>query len=239
MPSRTLRRRGDDAVMTRGRGVFVTGTDTGVGKTVIACGLARGLRQRGVDVGVMKPCETGVGPKGPLDALALRAAAGVDDPIEVVCPQSFALPAAPSIAAQVEGKAVDLERIRLASKTLDARHDFLLVEGAGGWLVPIAPDYAMADLAAELALPVLVVARASLGTINHTLLTLEAVERRGLRLAGVVVNHAGGILSGPDARNLHALRTELGAKLLAEVPPQADPAATVLEDLAARVLAAE
>jgi dethiobiotin synthetase len=220
--------------MTR-RGLFVTGTDTGVGKTVIACGLARGLRQSGVDVGVMKPCETGVGPKGPEDAAALRAAAGVEDSIEEICPQSFALPAAPSVAAQVESRVVDLERIRVASKALAARHDFLLVEGAGGWLVPIAADFSMADLAAELGYPVLVVARASLGTINHTLLTLESIERRGLPLAGVVVNHAGGILSGPDARNLHALRQALGARLVAEVPPLADPRMAMLGDLAARV----
>jgi dethiobiotin synthetase len=222
--------------MTQRRGVFVTGTDTGVGKTVIACGLARALRQRGIDVGVMKPCETGVGPAGPLDALALRAAAGVNDPIEVVCPQFFALPAAPSVAAQVEGRVVDLERIRVASKTLAARHDLLLVEGAGGWLVPITPEFAMADLAAELGLPVLVVARASLGTINHTLLTVEAIERRGIPLAGVVVNHAGGVLSGADARNLHALRGALGAKLLAEVPPLADPGRDSLDSLAERIL---
>jgi dethiobiotin synthetase len=208
-----------------------------VGKTVIACGLARGLRQRGVAVGVMKPCETGVDARGPLDALALRDAAGASDEIEVICPQRFALPAAPSIAAEVEGRTVDIERIRLASKTLDARHDFLLVEGAGGWLVPIAPHYAMADLAAELGYPVLVVARASLGTINHTLLTVEAVERRGLPLAGVVVNHAGGVLSGPDARNLHALRIALGPRLLAEVPPLADPCREPLADLAERIAA--
>jgi dethiobiotin synthetase len=220
------------------RGLFVTGTDTGVGKTVIACGLARGLRQSGVDVGVMKPCETGVGPSGPEDAGALRAAAGVEDPIEDICPQSFALPAAPSVAAQVEGRVVDLERIRLASKTLAARHDFLLVEGAGGWLVPITPAFAMADLAAELGYPVLVIARASLGTINHTLLTLESIERRGLPLAGVVVNHPGGILSGPDARNLHALRTALGPRLLAEVPPLADPRTEPLDALADRILPA-
>jgi dethiobiotin synthetase len=222
--------------MTQRRGIFVTGTDTGVGKTVIACGLARGLRQRGIDVGVMKPCETGIGPAGPLDALALRSAAGANDPIEVVCPQSFALPAAPSVAAQVEGRVVDLERIRVASKTLATRHEFLLVEGAGGWLVPITPEFAMADLAAELGLPVLVVARASLGTINHTLLTVEAIERRGIPLGGVVVNHAGGVLSGADARNLHALRGALGAKLLAEVPPLADPGRDRLDSLAERIL---
>ena len=222
--------------MTQRRGVFVTGTDTGVGKTVIACGLARALRQKGIDVGVMKPCETGVGPDGPLDALALRSAAGVNDPIEVICPHSFALPAAPSVAAQVEGRVVDLARIRVASKALAARHEFLLVEGAGGWLVPITPEFAMADLAAELGLPVLVVARASLGTINHTLLTVEAIERRGIPLAGVVVNHAGGILSGADARNLHALRGALGTKLLGEVPPLAEPGRDPLGSLADRIL---
>lgn len=223
--------------MTQRSGLFVTGTDTGVGKTVVACALARSLRGAGIDLGVMKPCETGVGPEGPLDARALRHAAGCDDAIEEVCPQSFVLPAAPSVAAQVEGRSVDLERVRAAAKTLAARHDFLLVEGAGGWLVPIAPAFSMADLAGELGFPVLVVARARLGTINHTLLTVEAIERRGLRLAGVVVNHAEGLLSGADARNLHALRTTLGGRLLGELPPLADPGAASLPWLAARILA--
>ena len=211
------------------RGVFVTGTDTGVGKTVVGCAIAEALRRRRIDVGVMKPIETGVGPQGPLDAIALVEAAGSDDPLDLVCPQRFALPAAPSVAAAREGRAVDLAAIRDAFARLRERHRFLLVEGAGGLLVPIAADYSMADLAAELALPVLVVARGALGTVNHTLLTLEAIERRGLALAGVVVSHGTRPLSGADAENLGVLRNALGARLVGEIEP-VSPEASVPRD---------
>jgi len=202
-------------------GYFVTGTDTGVGKTVVACALVRALRAAGRDVGVMKPAETGVGPDGPGDARALREAAGARDALDEVCPVQLALPAAPTVAAAAEGRPVDLPAIRKAWDVLRARHDTLVVEGAGGLLVPLAEGTTMADLARDLALPVLVVARASLGTINHTLLTLEAAERRGLPLAGVVVSHATGPLTDADAQNLAALRDALGARLVAEIPPLA------------------
>lgn len=203
----------------RPRGLFVTGTDTGVGKTVVSCALARALRARGHDVGVMKPVETGVEASGPADALALRSAAGVEDPLEWICPERFALPAAPNVAAAAEGREVKLDAVRTAFARLAATHEVCLVEGAGGFLVPIRNGYAMADLARELGLPVLVVARAALGTINHTRLTLEAIEARALPLAGVVISHAGGPLSPADARNLEALKTELGARLVGEIPP--------------------
>ena len=201
------------------RGWFVAGTDTGVGKTLVACTLVRALRRRGTTVGVMKPIETGVGAEGPCDALALREAAGVDDPLETICPQRFALPAAPTVAAEAEGREVDLDAVRAAFAILAARHAALIVEGAGGLLVPAAKDTSMADLAGELGLPLILVARASLGTINHTRLTLEAAEARSLPVAGVVISHANGPLSPPDAANLDALRRHLGDRLVAEIPP--------------------
>jgi len=220
-------------------GLFVTGTDTGVGKTVVACALVRALRARGLDAGAMKPAETGVGPEGPLDALALAEAAGGADPLDDVCPQRFALPAAPTVAAAAEGRAVDRAAIRSAFARLRERRDLVVVEGAGGLLVPLAEGASMADLARELGLPVVVVARAALGTINHTLLTLEAAASRGLRLAGVVVSHAGGPLSEADAANLGALRTALGERLVGEIPPLAagarpEPGCLELERLRAR-----
>ena len=113
-------------------GCFVTGTDTGVGKTVVACALLRALRARGIDAGGLKPVETGVGDAGPLDAIALRDAAGGSDPLELVCPQRFALPAAPTVAAEAEGTKVDLTALDAAFEALSARHEFLVVEGAGG-----------------------------------------------------------------------------------------------------------
>jgi dethiobiotin synthetase len=167
---------------------------------------------------VLKPAETGVPPEGPLDARALRVAAGVDDPLGDVCPVQLRLPAAPPVAAAAEGTEVDLAAIRAAWLLLRARHDVMLVEGAGGLLVPLTEKLTMADFAREIGLPLVVVARAALGTINHTLLTLEAAERRGLTLAGVVISHASGSLGAAEEANLGALRAALGERLAGEVP---------------------
>lgn len=221
------------------RGLFVTGTDTGVGKTVVACALAAALRGRGLDVGAMKPIETGVGRAGPLDALALRRAAGADDPLDDVCPLRFALPAAPTVAAAREGRRIDLRAVARAFRRLAARHDLVVVEGAGGLLAPAATGMTMADLAERLGLPLVLVTRAALGTINHTRLALEAAERRGLRLAGVVVSHGPRRIPPADALNLAALRAELGPRLVGELAPlrrgQAPPAdALAVERLLAR-----
>ena len=217
-------------------GVFVTGTDTGVGKTVVACAIVRALRADGFDVGVMKPCETGVGPDGPLDAIALRDAAGAKDDLALICPQQFAMPAAPTVAASAEGRSVDLDAIRAAYAGLCSAHDFVVSEGAGGLLVPLAKEFTMADFAQELRLPVIIVARAALGTINHTLLTLEAAARRDLDIAGVVISHAGGPLSDSDAANLGSLTESLGARLIGIVPPLAPGAVPSADAIDLRAL---
>jgi dethiobiotin synthetase len=200
-------------------GIFITGTDTGVGKTFVTCALARGLRAEGVDVGVMKPIETGVTTAGPEDAIALRDAAGVDDALDLICPLQYAMPAAPQAAARAEGRVVSLATIDDAYASLRARHEIALVEGAGGLLVPIDSRTTMSDLALRLGLPVLLVARTSLGTINHTLSSIEICEQRGLDLLGVVLSHATGRLSDADAANLGVLREILGDRLIGEVPP--------------------
>jgi dethiobiotin synthetase len=213
-------------------GLFVTGSDTGVGKTVVCCAIAEGMRRRHIDVGVMKPIETGVGSQGPLDAISLSEAAGVEDSLDLICPQRFALPTAPSVAAAHEGRVVDLVAIRAAHAELARRHAFLLVEGAGGILVPIQAELSMADLATEFDLPLLLVTRASLGTINHTLLTLEAIDRRGLRLAGVVISHGPRAISSSDRANLGALHESLGTRLIGEIeslPPEASVPAGAID----------
>ncbi len=227
--------------MSGTRGFFVTGTDTGVGKTVVSLALICGLRRHGLDVGAMKPVETGVGPEGPLDALALRAAAGDADDLADVCPLRFALPAAPTVAAAAEGREVEVWAIHRAYERLAARHDCIVAEGAGGLLVPLADKLCMADLARDLDLPLIVVARAALGTLNHTFLTLEAAVSRGLDVAGVVICHASGPISPAEESNLDALRRALEGSLIGEIRPlgpgqAAPPEAIDLEALLARGL---
>ncbi len=204
------------------RGIFVTGTDTGVGKTVVSCAIARGLLERGIDVGVMKPIETGVTEAGPLDARALLEASKSGDDLAEVCPQQFALPAAPSVAAAAEGRGVELARVGESYSRL-ARHDFMIVEGAGGLLVPILVSdqgmiHDMGDLALQLELPLVLVARTALGTINHTLLSLREIERREIPLAGVVFCHSSGELSAADRANFAHLREVVGERSIGEVP---------------------
>jgi dethiobiotin synthetase len=152
--------------------------------------------------------------------------------LEDVCPQRFALPAAPTVAAAAEAREVDLGVIEAAHARLAARHAWLVVEGAGGLLVPAARGASMADLAARLGHPLVIVARARLGTLNHTALTLEAARHRGLAVAGLVICHADGALCAADASNLEALRDAPGAPLLGEIPPLAPgqhPAENVLD----------
>ncbi len=174
-------------------GLFITGTDTGVGKTFVARGIASALRARGRRVGVMKPVETGCGGglrRRPADALALRAAAGSALPLDRICPYRLDAPLAPDVAARLENVRIDPAVILAAFRAIDAVHDVTLVEGAGGLLVPIVERYSMADLARDLDLPLLVVVDSKLGAINHTLLTLEAAAARGLAVRGYVLNHA-------------------------------------------------
>jgi dethiobiotin synthetase len=202
----------------RARGLFVSATDTGVGKTLVACELIRRLRSRGIDACGMKPVETGVGEDGPLDALALQAASGGGDPLDDVCPQRFALPAAPLVAAEAEQRCVDLVALRDAFERLAARHECVIVEGAGGLKVPLTSALDMAGLAAQLRLPVLVVARARLGTINHTLLTLDALRAHALHPTGVIISRRDGALSAADERNLAHLRGALADLWLGDIP---------------------
>jgi dethiobiotin synthetase len=182
-------------------GLFVTATDTGVGKTWVACALLRAAVRRGLRVAVMKPCETGDGDDG---ARLLDAAARPLDP-SLVRPYRFALPASPEVAARAEGAVVDVARIADAFTRLTRDADFTIVEGAGGLLVPVAPGVLMADVAARLGLPLLVVARASLGTVNHTLLTLEAARARALPVAGVVLSRAVDSAGPEEATNPEAI----------------------------------
>jgi dethiobiotin synthetase len=176
-------------------GYFIAGTDTGVGKTRVGTAVVHGLAARGLDVRVRKPVESGCldGPGGllPQDAAALREAAGAREPLEEVCRYRLRAAVSPERAAALEGVALDLGRLRAACAGSEGG-DVLIVEGAGGLCSPIAAGALNADLASALGFPVLLVAADRLGTINHVLLSVEAIARRGLALAGIV-------LSAPDA----------------------------------------
>ena len=164
--------------------IFITGTDTGVGKTRVAAMLVRALRAAGVDAVGFKPICCG----GREDAELLTEASGGAVALNDVNPVWLRPPVAPYTAAMIEGRMVDLALVREKFAQLHGAHAAVIVEGAGGWLVPVTRDFSMADLAAEFALPVLVVAANRLGVINHTLLTLAAIRASGLKCAGVVLN---------------------------------------------------
>lgn len=179
------------------RGVFVTGTDTGVGKTFVAGALLGALRRCGCDAVPMKPVQTGCrGRRGALCAPDLDyclAAAGLRPSSEekaLMAPYRFRPACSPHLAASLAGTGIRVARILAAARRLAAAHGFLVVEGAGGVLVPLGGGVCMGDLMQRLGLPVLLVARPGLGTINHTLLSLEALRQRGLCVAGVIFNHA-------------------------------------------------
>ncbi|MFH5805921.1 dethiobiotin synthase [Alienimonas sp. DA493] len=179
-------------------GLFVTGTDTDVGKTYVAARLAERLRGEGRTVGVYKPACSGAevfhGEPVWGDVEALRSA--VERPVaedDLICPQRFVAPLAPPIAAAREGRTVDAELLTTAARRWADRCDVLIAEGAGGLLCPLAlpedgPAVTVLDVAAALGYPLLIVARAGLGTVNHTLLTLAVAQARGLPVAGVVLN---------------------------------------------------
>jgi dethiobiotin synthetase len=164
--------------------VFITGTDTGVGKTWVSCALARAWSDQAWQVGVFKPAESGDGG----DAKALLKAARSVLALELVRPYAFKRPLAPAVAAAEERKPVRLAVLKQAYRRIQAQSERVLVEGAGGLLVPYAPRLDGAGLAKALGLPVFIIARAKLGTINHSLLTVEAARRRGLTVLGVVLN---------------------------------------------------
>ncbi|HWO41508.1 MAG TPA: dethiobiotin synthase [Candidatus Eisenbacteria bacterium] len=205
-----------------GKGLFITGTDTGVGKTFVACALAGFLRNSGYKVGVMKPAETGCaenrGELVPQDAVQLKEASGCEFPLEKICPYRFREPLAPSVAAEREGARIDIDRLIEVYGELSIAHDVTLVEGAGGLMVPLLPSYTYADLARVLRLPVLLVAANRLGALNHTLLTLEHASCKGLGVLGYVLNQTEEQRSPAAETNREALAWLTGVPCAGEFP---------------------
>jgi dethiobiotin synthetase len=204
------------------RGLFITGTDTGVGKTIIAAAIARTLSSLGTDVGIMKPIETGCRKRnGKLilsDALYLKIAAQVKDPIEMITPYAYRTPLAPRAASLLEKDEIDLETILLAYDQLRKRHPFLIVEGIGGLVVPLTARADLSDLIRLFELPVLLVARSGLGTLNHTLLTLRHGARLGIRFVGVLFNQTTPSRSIADETNPVSLAERTDVPLLGTLP---------------------
>ncbi|MET0515861.1 MAG: dethiobiotin synthase [Nitrospiraceae bacterium] len=196
------------------RGIFITGTDTGVGKTVVTAAVARHLAQRGVSVGVMKPVETGVsdGSREWTDAARLRSAAGLDDPLERISPYQFSKPLAPLAAAREAGKSIVLQDIVRSFDEMAMHHVVTLVEGVGGVLVPMAPGWDVRDLIQHLELPVIIVGRSGLGGINHARLTIEALHLRQRQILALVLNESRPVSSAVEweqARTTQSLLREL------------------------------
>jgi dethiobiotin synthetase len=170
--------------------VFITATDTGVGKTTITAALILALQKKGQRVGVMKPIETGIDPQGQehSDTDRLRNLISPPPPFEATCLYAFSQPLAPLACARESGTTIDVSQIASHVYDMTQKHTFFFVEGAGGVFTPITPKHNMRDLMVSLNLPALVVGRASLGSVNHLLLTLEALQCAGIKTGGVVLN---------------------------------------------------
>ena len=204
------------------QGFFVTGTDTGVGKTLVAVALTRAFVARGIRTAVMKPVAAGVvqTPDGPRndDALELLAQSNVSATYEDVNPWLLTTPASPHLAARHDGVTISHDRILAAHRRLAEQADLVIVEGAGGWLAPISSVATMADIAGKLAMPVILVVGLRLGCLNHALLTREAIRSCGLPFAGWIANKMTAEMPLANA-NIETLASRFGVAPLAIVPP--------------------
>lgn len=207
------------------KSVFITATDTGIGKTVVAAALALCLRDQG-RVAAFKPVESGVpSTDGNLaDSEILAQASHLED-FEAACLYRLTHPLAPAVAAEMEGVQIHPDRILRRIRSLKRNHDYLVVEGIGGVRVPIRWDYSVLDLMSDLALPVLLVARAGLGTLNHTLLTLDAIQARGLQTWAILLNSCSTTPGIDEQTNPRALKKLTGVDRIGVLPrcPGSDP----------------
>ncbi|MGB9822986.1 MULTISPECIES: dethiobiotin synthase [Thermodesulfovibrio] len=180
-------------------GYFITGTDTGVGKTIVAAAILRSFIKKGLKVGAMKVIETGCLNKDgillPSDGMLLRDMAEMNDSVDLITPVKMENPLSPLVASRLENKEVDIDKIFKSFETLKKKYDYLLIEGVGGLMVPLIKEekkktnfYFVRDLIKDMELPVIIVTRPTLGTINHTLLTLEALKNKKISVKGYIIN---------------------------------------------------
>jgi len=199
--------------------LFLTGTGTGVGKTFVAIELLHWLRSRGIRAAGMKPICCG----DREDARRLLAASAEGISVEELNPVWLQSPVAPSVAAQIEQVEIDLGKIQNCFRNLSERFDTVIVEGVGGWLVPMTADLFVGDFAKQLDLPVAIVAENRLGCLNHILLTLESVQRRGLVCAGVILKSANGPTDLAQSTNETELRRLLASVNLVVIDERTEP----------------
>jgi len=197
--------------MTAQKGYFISGTDTGVGKTVVTACLLAFYRKHSISTGIMKPIETGIDPnyssEANSDAKFLLTVSGNQDTIEEICPIRLKPSASPLQAARIQDQSLSIDSILEKFHRLQKKYDQVLVEGIGGLLVPLKADYLVLDLIKEMQLPLIIVSRFSLGTLNHTLLTLKATQVAKIEVAGIILNHSA---------NRQLNKIELGQKALIE-----------------------
>lgn len=209
-----------------GRGIFIAGTDTGVGKTLVACALLRGLDNHGLRAAGMKPVAAGArlrrGIRYNEDVEQLRGTASVDVPREVMNPYCFTPPIAPHLAARESGQAIRMSVIARRYAQIASRCDVVVVEGVGGLLVPLGARLNAAEIPQRLDLPLLLVVGLRLGCLNHALLTVEAAQARGLRIAGWIANAIDPSMARRE-QNLQTLREQIPAPLLGIVKHAAKP----------------
>ncbi|WP_129727001.1 dethiobiotin synthase [Ectobacillus funiculus] len=206
-------------------GFFITATDTDVGKTIVAGGIAGVLRARGYDVGVYKPVQSGHLVKHrDGDATRLKALSNVDDPVEEICPYAAVEPLAPVLALNRSGQQVTLQDLRHHYERLAKKHDVMLVEGAGGLAVPYVEDGLVVDAAVMFGLPIIIVARPNLGTVNHTLLTISYAKGHGLQVAGVILSDYQKDIAGiAEQTNPSMIEQYSGVPVLGVIPHIENP----------------
>lgn len=201
------------------KGIFVTGTDTGIGKTVAACCIVRALRLKGVDCGVMKPVQCAGS-----DSRRLMRAAGVNDPMSLINPFYSKYPSAPLTAFKKEKISFNKDKIIAAFRRLSQRHQFMVVEGAGGLLAPITENYFISDLVLDLGLALVITASSGLGTINHTLLSVEYARARKIKIAGIIFNNLSKDKSISEKTNPKIIQKICGLAVLGVIPYLSDAA---------------
>ncbi|WLV24360.1 dethiobiotin synthase [Aciduricibacillus chroicocephali] len=171
------------------RGIYITGTDTEIGKTVVAAGIAGALKKSGIDIGVMKPFMSGAKREDPhSDAAMLKSLAEDTNCIEQINPYQFDEAVTPLLAAEMNSIDISLDKLLSHWNEISLTHDFFIVEGAGGLMAPMGSDYHNGHIAREMGFPLIIVARPGLGTVNHTLLTIEKARTMGIEVLGIIIN---------------------------------------------------